>query len=566
MSMRCAWIVALPALACSLPAHAQSIPWLSPVSGTWNDAARWTGGNIPDAPSESAVLGLTGAYTVTQALATFTLDAITITNPDATLELEGATVNLLGAGLTNGGTVLVSASSTLDAHFTNTTSGVVTIDNGNPLTLHADGTNDGSIVVNSTGGGSITTLYCENAITIGGSGEITLNAPSSRARIATAAAGSLTTGEAQTIRGQGSISGVLNNHGLVLADVVGGVLELGIESKTNFGTIRASGGTIEITTDIAQDDSGVIDAAGSLVQYDDATLVGGTIASSGDGRHLVQLTQSRFFNVDSFARVEVQAGSSLRLGAEYTNFGTLDVNYAAAGSACRIWIDGPLTINGTGEIVLRRPNTQAQIAEGPGGKLTLGPGQTLRGIGQIAVPTTSHGTIAPGLSVGTLTVDDPNTHITWEPTSTLDVELKSASSFDRVSGGSHTINGGAVNVSLVGGYSPALFTKHTIIDGASGSVITGRFDTVNGPALPSPHVWKVGTSGNDVVVGVSCPSDVNADFLVDILDFLDFIDDFATCEQQPAPCGNTVNADYNGDTFVDVLDFLDFFDAFGSEC
>ncbi len=422
------------------------------------------------------------------------------------------------------------------------------------------------VLINPTAGPSFATLHCGNAITIGGSGQITLNAPGSGARFTTSASGSLTTGEAQTIRGQGSIFGVLNNHGLVLADLAGGILQLRIESKSNFGTIRASGGTIEITTDIAQGETGVIDAADSLVQYDDATLVGGTIASSGDGRHLVQLTQSRFFNVDSFARVEVQAGSSLRLGAEYTNFGTLDVNYAAAGSACRIWIDGPLTINGTGEIILRRPNTQAQIAEGPGGELTLGPGQTLRGIGQIAVPTTLEGTIAPGLSVGTLTVDDPTTTITWEPTSTLDVELRSASSFDRVSGGSHTINGGAVNVSLVGGYSPALFTKHTIIDGASGSAITGRFDSVMGPALPSPLVWKVGYPGNDVVVGVSCPSDVNADFLVDILDFLDFIDDFATCEQQPAPCGNTVNADFNGDTFVDILDFLDFFDAFGSGC
>ncbi|MBX3362922.1 MAG: hypothetical protein KF912_10055 [Phycisphaeraceae bacterium] len=566
MRFSCVACIAAPSL--SLTANAQSISWFSPVSGTWTESAKWTGGNIPNAPGESAVLGLTGAYTVTIRTTNPTLDAITITNPDAKLELEWVTVNLLGAGLTNSGTVQVTGGSTLDAHFTNTALGTINIESGDNIALLASGTNDGTIAINPTAGPSFATLHCGNAITIGGSGQITLNAPGSGARFTTSASGSLTTGEAQTIRGQGSIFGVLNNHGLVLADVPGGVLQLRTEPKTNFGTIRASGGSIDITTDIAQGDSGVIDAADSLVQYDGAALVGGTITSSGDGRHRLLMSSSRFFNVDSFAHVEIRAGSSLRLGTEYTNFGTVDVNYAATGSSCRIWIDGPLTINGTGEIILRRPSTQAQIAEGPGGELILGPGQTVRGIGQIAVPTTNHGTIAPGLSVGTLTVDDPTTTITWEPTSTLDVELGSAASFDKITSGSHTINGGTVKVSLVGGYVPALFTQHTIIDGVTGSVITGKFDSATGPALPSPRVWKVGTSGNDVVVGVSCPSDVNSDFIVDIVDFLDFLDAFGTCDGSPAPCaGSTgVSADYNGDTFVDILDFLDFFDAFGSGC
>jgi hypothetical protein len=52
----------------------------------------------------------------------------------------------------------------------------------------------------------------------------------------------------------------------------------------------------------------------------------------------------------------------------------------------------------------------------------------------------------------------------------------------------------------------------------------------------------------------------------DILDFLDFVDDFSTCEGQPAPCGSFGEADINGDTFVDILDFLDFIDSFGTGC
>jgi hypothetical protein len=71
---------------------------------------------------------------------------------------------------------------------------------------------------------------------------------------------------------------------------------------------------------------------------------------------------------------------------------------------------------------------------------------------------------------------------------------------------------------------------------------------------------------DNVLLSVPCGADYNDDLEVDILDFLDFFDDFGQCEQQPGPCGNAGNADVNGDTLVDILDFLDFFEAFGSGC
>lgn len=73
-----------------------------------------------------------------------------------------------------------------------------------------------------------------------------------------------------------------------------------------------------------------------------------------------------------------------------------------------------------------------------------------------------------------------------------------------------------------------------------------------------------------VVIGCTpppaCAADYNGDTTPDVLDFLDFFDDFGSCSGQPAPCGTTADADFNGDTFVDVLDFLDFLDAFGLGC
>lgn len=66
--------------------------------------------------------------------------------------------------------------------------------------------------------------------------------------------------------------------------------------------------------------------------------------------------------------------------------------------------------------------------------------------------------------------------------------------------------------------------------------------------------------------GPDCPAQYNGDEDVDILDFLDFMDDFSVCEDEPAPCGAFGDADINGDTFVDILDFLDFIDSFGTGC
>lgn len=68
-----------------------------------------------------------------------------------------------------------------------------------------------------------------------------------------------------------------------------------------------------------------------------------------------------------------------------------------------------------------------------------------------------------------------------------------------------------------------------------------------------------------------CLADLNGDGLADVLDFLEFVNIFSSCADQPAPCpdygpGDGPSADFNGDGFVDVLDLLDFLDAFSAGC
>lgn len=63
-----------------------------------------------------------------------------------------------------------------------------------------------------------------------------------------------------------------------------------------------------------------------------------------------------------------------------------------------------------------------------------------------------------------------------------------------------------------------------------------------------------------------CIADYNGDGGVDVLDFLDFVDDFGQCDGQPGPCGSFGNTDVNNDGSVDVLDLLEFLDQFSQGC
>ena len=520
-------------------------------------ASKTNNGLIEAAGGTLAIAGITVAQSATGEIvangSNVDINAATIT---------GGAIDSVGAGRVrnvSGTSVLSGVDSTADVQVLAGTA--VALGGGTY-------TNDGSLAVNPVGSATTTTLRIDGPLAIDGVGEITLGGVGTRAQIIAGAGGTLTLGADQLVRGLGLIGVGIVNNGVIRAEG-GSVLELVSASKANNGLIEAAGGTLAISAiAVTQSAAGEIVANGSNVDINTATITGGSIESSGAGRVRTVGGTSVFSGINSTASVEVLAGTALVLsGGAYINDGSITVNPVGSATNTTVRIDGPLTIGGTGDITLGATTSRAQIIAGADGALILGTGQTLRGVGQVVMPLTLEGAIAPGIGgMGSLAIASNTILITWQDTSVLEVELGAVSAYDRVVGGDHAINGGEIVISLVGGYTPALFATHTVIDGGTGSVVSGKFDAVTGPALPSPWVWKAGYTATDVVVGVTCPSDVNADFTVDILDFLDFIDDFSSCENQPAPCGAVIDADYNGDTFVDILDFLDFIDAFGTGC
>ncbi len=80
------------------------------------------------------------------------------------------------------------------------------------------------------------------------------------------------------------------------------------------------------------------------------------------------------------------------------------------------------------------------------------------------------------------------------------------------------------------------------------------------------NVGWINLNDNGNFVALRCRADYNDDGISDILDLLDFLDDFGTCLNTSMPCGTRGNPDVLPDDFVDILDFLDFLQYFSEGC
>jgi autotransporter-associated beta strand protein len=175
--------------------------------------------------------------------------------------------------------------------------------------------------------------------------------------------------------------------------------------------------------------------------------------------------------------------------------------------------NGKLTKAGTGTFTLGGYSTYSGATRVENGKLLVngtidnaatvtvvsvsGSAPVLGGKGVVksAVVTTG-GHIAPGASVGTLTIGS----LTMDSASTLDIEINgpSASQCDllKVNG---SVSLGNANLNLILGYEPAVGASFTIIDNdGTSDAVSGTLFTVG--AARDFRVTYNGGDGNDVVV------------------------------------------------------------------
>ncbi|MCC7389864.1 MAG: hypothetical protein IT431_13975 [Phycisphaerales bacterium] len=115
--------------------------------------------------------------------------------------------------------------------------------------------------------------------------------------------------------------------------------------------------------------------------------------------------------------------------------------------------------------------------------------------------------------------------------------------------------GGTMQVAGVDGWSP----ECVLLDCVSAGSSAGAFDTLDLPVAPAGHksFLILVPDGRTIRFAVSPESDWNSDGQLDTLDFLSFLNSWASGESR---------ADFNHDGRIDTLDFLSFLNSWANGC
>ncbi|WP_175422146.1 autotransporter domain-containing protein [Agrobacterium tumefaciens] len=266
-----------------------------------------------------------------------------------------------------------------------------------------------------------------------GAGTLTLTGNNTYTGSTVISAGTLQLGDGGT---SGAVVGEVTNNGTLALNRSDRLALSGVISGS--GVVRQIGTGTTVLTGNNTYTGGTVISDGTLQLGDSGTS--GSIA--GDVQNDGTLAFNRSDNA-AFGGVIGGAGAIRQIGAGRTEL-TGDSSAFSGSTAIEA---GTLAVNGL-----------------LGGTLDVGSGGRLQGTGTVGTTTVS-GTIAPGNSIGTLTV---NGDITFEAGSVYDVEVDAAGQTDLIHAlGAATINGGTVNVAAgTGTYGTS--TRYTILTADAG--------------------------------------------------------------------------------------------------
>nr|WP_279607945.1 autotransporter outer membrane beta-barrel domain-containing protein [Burkholderia ambifaria] len=421
-----------------------------------------------------------------------------------TLAIAGA-AGYAGSTTVNAGTLALIGAGSIAA-----SSGVV--NNG---TFDISGTTSGATINALTGTGTVAlgdrTLTLANAAgtfagTIGGTGAVTvgggtqaLSAANTYTGVTTVNAGTL------ALTGAGSIttsSGVVNDGTFDISGTTSGAT---VNALTGTGTVALGGRTLTLAN-ASGTFSGAIGGTGGLTvaggtqtlsgvnTYTGATMVNaGTLALSGAGR-LASSTSVTL--AGATAALDLSAGGSQTV-AHLS--GVAGSRVVLGGNALTLSDDSSQTfggsLSGTGGLVKQGAGTltlngvssafsgTTTVAGGTlavgdaanagavlGGNVLVNALGTLRGHGTVSGDVSSSGVVAPGGSIGTLSVGG---NYTQEAGGTLSIEVSPTEASQLRVGGAATLNG-----SLAVLFDPGTYTarRYTVLSAANG--VTGRFANV----------------------------------------------------------------------------------------
>ncbi len=510
------------------------------------------------------------------------INSIAITQGSSgVIQANGGTVNLSSTTLTGGGLAISgggSASVSGTCTFNGVTlTGSLPINAASGLALTGAGlTSNGTITINPTAANQATHMDINAAaMTLAGTGSVVLNANTANLDTAylyyNAGGNVLTLPATQTIQGTGNVYTNFVNNGTIQADQSGKTLQLLGQNKTNNNVVKAiNGGVLAISSiGVTQGSSGVIQANGGTVNLSSTTLTGGGLTVSGGGSASVS-GSSTFNGVTLTGPVGLNASSVLSLPTSLTNNGTFTINATGANQSTHMDVNAPaVTIGGTGTVLLNANPANygsAHVYYNAGGNvLTLGPGQTLMGRGQVYPHVDLQGTISPGSGPGVTDRIELFGPFVMEPTATLDIEIggTAVGQYDRIVSNSNFTLDGLVRVRLVNGFTnPPTGTHFDIVTAANvfGSCVL----------TDMPKGWSLFTLPGIIRVEYSnCPADLDCgngvgtpDSGVDINDLLYFLANYeAGLTPADLDDGSGTGTPDGGVDINDLLYFLDHYEA-----
>jgi hypothetical protein len=458
------------------------------LSNLGNIDANVAGGKlyIYDAPTfNSGTIQATGGGTLEIYNSAVTSAGGTIsTDSKSTVILNDAALN--GSTLTSSGSAMIHGINGTSLNGVTITSGsTYSIDGttsifGNSNYLGSGITNNGTILVGGQAGGA--TLYAdESTVTLSGKGTVILN--NAKAYIEGSRFYNYTLVNQSTINGQGYIYSLnLNNQGTVEANVSGATLNVYIGSATNNGVFRAdAGATLGLVNTTLTNFQSSGSAAGTLtggtyeifsgtmnfynggfdnnITTNSATiLMDGT---AGAPKFVDQNQNSALanFSINSASgSFTIQNGVSLatspNLSGGFSNYGDMMIGakstFTVGGSNDYLQYGGTTTLGSTSSFLAVSP-----------GHSVVETGGTIQGFGTIQGNlTNSGGLILPGLvgTPGVLTVTGNYSEGSGPSESHLSIQIGGPDTQHGLSqldvGGTATLNGGLLDLSLINGFTP----------------------------------------------------------------------------------------------------------------
>lgn len=369
--------------------------------------------------------------------------------------IDGGAVNIdssgrleLSNGFVTGGTVSNTAggviatnqfiTNRLSGQVNNPGGGVIEIADDTGLIFDEAGNYQNAGVIKLNGSGpfadfAATRLMLDGQVTLSGGGEVLMSNAADNAIFSAADGDDTLINEDHLIHGSGHIGRngtAIVNRAVISADQpFTGAAETGTLSIDpnagrfiNEGMLKAfNGGTLQLLNGDYQNATGVIQAqGGSTVDIAQGVNIrGGRLASSGSGQFRITGSTVTFdgIGIELDGQFQVESIGNLRLLGDVTNRGELGL-----ANGARLFIDGPVTLDGGG--VVHLSGTNSLITNFPGsvdGDMLINEDNTITGLGTIRfVDVINGGTVAPGNSPGTLTIQ---ANYTQTDSSTLAIEL-----------------------------------------------------------------------------------------------------------------------------------------------